>query len=275
MTLPHPVRPLLATARQGNAASCAAEIAFLSGWTMKIETSGSRALQPTAPVNSAARSAGMGPHEVRAFVAHLADRLEHECALRGLHVADVVTVGDPDAPSSVAIHVSCQGAPASPASAVLADLVGTHALVARSRDRGRRARKRWFAGVSVHPAPRADAFAPAALDPADVEITAARAGGPGGQHVNRTASAVRAVHRPTGIAVRVTDERSQHANRKRALTRLAAILAARAREHRDRQRAARRDAHYRFARGNPVRTWRLAERPGRAGSDMHLVHDEE
>jgi peptide chain release factor len=220
-------------------------------------------------------SAGMGPLEVRTFVAHLAARLEDECATRGLRVTGVVTVGDPDAPSSVAIHVICSAPAALPVSGLLADLVGTHALVARSRDRGRRSRKRWFAGVSVHPAPRADEFAPIALDPADVEITAARAGGPGGQHVNVTASAVRAVHRPTGVAVRVTDERSQHANRRRAMSRLAAILAARAHEHRDRQRAVRRDSHYAFARGNPVRTWRLAEGPGRAGRDMDLVQDEE
>jgi putative peptide chain release factor H len=217
----------------------------------------------------------MGPPEVRAFVAHLAARLEDECATRGLHVTDVVTVGDPEAPSSVAIHVTCQASPAAPASEILADLIGTHALVARSRERGRRARKRWFAGVSVHPAPRADEFARIALDPADVEITAARAGGPGGQHVNRTASAVRAVHRPTGIAVRVTDERSQHANRRAALLRLAAILAARVHEQRDRQRAVRRDAHYAFARGNPVRTWRLAQGTGHAGRDMDLVPGKE
>lgn len=209
-------------------------------------------------------SAGMGPPEVRAFVARLADWLEDECAARGLRVTGVVTAGDPEAPFSVAIHVT--GAPG-----VLADLAGTHALVARSRARGRRARKRWFAGVSVHPAPR-DPVAAAAIDPAEVEITAARAGGPGGQHVNRTASAVRALHRPTGIAVRVTDERSQHRNRERALARLAAILAARAHAQHQSRRALRRDAHYAFERGNPVRTWRLADRAGRGAE---LIQDQE
>lgn len=211
-------------------------------------------------------SAGMGPVEVRAFVARLAARLEDECAARGLRVTEVVTVGEPEAPGSVAIHVLGR------ASEALADLAGTHALVARSPGRGRRARKRWFAGVSVHPAPRVDDAGGAALDLADIDITAARAGGPGGQHVNRTASAVRAVHRPTGIAVRVAEERSQHANRKRALARLAAILAARALAHEDRRRAVRRGAHYAFTRGNPVRTWRLDA--GGAGRDA-LVHEQE
>jgi putative peptide chain release factor H len=214
-------------------------------------------------------SAGMGPPEVRAFVARLAARLEDECAARGLRVLDVTTVGDPEAPFSVALHVAA-GSPGLPVAGRLADLVGTHALVARSRDRGRRARKRWFAGVSVHAAPGADEGARVAIDPADVEITAARAGGPGGQHVNRTASAVRAVHRPTGIAVRVTDERSQHRNRERALARLAAILGARARAQHERRRAVQRHSHYELVRGNPVRTWRLA-----GGRDMDLVFDEE
>jgi protein subunit release factor B len=53
------------------------------------------------------------------------------------------------------------------------------------------------------------------------------AGGPGGQHRNRSATGVRLVHRPTGIVVRATERRSQHQNREAAILRLARVLAVR------------------------------------------------
>ena len=62
---------------------------------------------------------------------------------------------------------------------------------------------------------------------AECDVETFRAGGPGGQHQNKTESAVRLTHRPTGIVVTARESRSQHRNRARALARLRAALAAR------------------------------------------------
>src|SRR6185503_21032383 len=102
--------------------------------------------------------------------------------------------------------------------------------------------------------------ADAAAIPRDaLEITACRAGGPGGQHVNKVSSAVRVRHLPSGIVIRSAGAHSQRANLDQALHRLAVLLRERAEARRAADRSVRREAHYRLERGRAIRCYQLAD----------------
>jgi peptide chain release factor 2 len=132
---------------------------------------------------------------------------------------------------------------------------GVHRLVRLSPFDSAHRRHTSFALVEVMPEP--EAAAQVQLNPDDLRIDVFRSSGAGGQNVQKTSTAVRITHLPTGIVVTCQNERSQIQNRETALTILAARLAEREEEKREAERAALRGEHVEAGWGNQIRSYVL------------------
>lgn len=125
---------------------------------------------------------------------------------------------------------------------------GTILWIAQSPYRIYHKRKNWFVGIN--------SFISAELDEIDtryITYQTLRSSGPGGQHVNKTESAVRATHTPSGLSVTASDQRSQIQNKKLATERLLIKLSAWNIEQTMQKAQENWNNHNNLQRGNPVK----------------------
>jgi peptide chain release factor 2 len=132
---------------------------------------------------------------------------------------------------------------------------GVHRLVRISPFDANKRRHTSFASVDV--VPDVEEGEVAEIKPDEIEIETYKSGGAGGQYVNKTESAIRIIHKPTGIIVACQNERSQLANRNRAMKMLAAKLLQREREERDAKLAALGGEKSKIEWGSQIRSYTL------------------
>lgn len=190
-------------------------------------------------------STAQGPAECQIFARFVVQRLIREAKSQG--IAAAVQTASESKYGMISATVKLNGAAAETWSQ---RWLGTLQWICSSPVRKQHLRKNWYIGIFRLP----DEDLPEYGD-GEIVFQTCRAGGKGGQHVNKTESAVRATHTPSGISVRVESERSQHANKKRALALLSEKLAE---AHSTRAEAYARQKHvqlYQVERGNPVKVF--------------------
>ncbi len=205
-------------------------------------------------------TAGQGPKECAWVVAQLEPIILQEARKAGLSVERVDALAfdkllrkqntiEPDAYLSLLLRLEGNNA-----NQFAQGWEGTIKWQGESPYRPKHKRLNWFVGIAVFVIPEMQKIELEALSK-EVDFELMRAKGPGGQHVNKTSSAVRLTHRPTGLQLRVETDRSQHRNKKIALERLQLLLAQKQSNSQRSIEHTRWLQHYDVKRGSPIRTF--------------------
>ncbi len=147
---------------------------------------------------------------------------------------------------------------------------GVHRLVRMSPFNAQGKRQTAFAALDVVPVLHEDEVQ-VEVDEADIKMDVFRASGAGGQHINKTSSAVRLTHLPTGIVVSCQVERSQFQNRDRAMAMLKARLADLERQKREDELAGIRGEQQRVGFGSQIRSYVM--QPYQMVKDLRTEHE--
>jgi peptide chain release factor len=192
-------------------------------------------------------TSGRGPEECRWVVHKLAQWIASDAKSRGLKTRIIETIAGNKSVTFKSILIAFEGEDSTD---YLKSLEGTVQWIGKSMFRPNHKRKNWFVGVSVFLPPEVPGWS---IN--EVKIETMRASGPGGQHVNKTETAVRITHLPTGISAIAQEERSQYRNRKLAMCRLCAMLRQKELASACDSRNSRWNHHNSLERGNPVRVF--------------------
>jgi peptide chain release factor len=157
-------------------------------------------------------TSGRGPEECARVVARIHGILLEEARACGLFAETVETIAGPMNGTLLSAMILIKG---ENPELFLNGWNGTVQWISKSPYRKYNKRKNWFVGVSVF-----DVAKEFIWDEKEVVYETLRASGPGGQHVNKTESAVRAKHLSSGVSVVVSERRSQHQNKTEAKERL-------------------------------------------------------
>lgn len=202
-------------------------------------------------------SAGHGPPECAWVVERLGPVFAAAAASAGVRCEELSRAAGPAAGTAASIVYELEDmSEGADVAALLAAWEGSAQWIGRSPLRPEHKRRNWFVKVARL---RVDDAEVGELREQDLEESAMRSGGPGGQHVNTRSSAVRLRHVPTGLVVTSREERSQHQNRRVARERLAALLLARAEGQRAAAEQARWSEHGAIERGNARQVFRGPE----------------
>jgi len=190
-------------------------------------------------------TSGRGPVECCRVVALVLERILKQAQTRKLKVEIVEKEAGPANRTLLSAVIALEGAGCD---TLVEEWEGTVLWIARSPYRIHHRRKNWFVGVQTF-------LLSESREATENEIRyeTLRASGPGGQHVNKTESAVRAVHIPSGISVVASDQRSQWQNKKLATERLLVKLTAWNVEQAMIQAQANWSNHNSLQRGNPLK----------------------
>ena len=194
-------------------------------------------------------TSGRGPKECCWVVFQLAQYLISEANRKGLKTELIEAISAEESKTFKSALISVEG------DSGVTDFVnrwqGTVQWIGRSPFRPNHKRKNWFVGVTT-----LTPLTPENIDQRAFKFESMRASGPGGQHVNKTESAVRVIHLPTGLSAFSQTERSQHLNKKIALARLSQLLRERELESQSKREQHLWQQHNRLERGNAVHLFR-------------------